>query len=532
MNDFKNKLDLKKKTDGTLFLDMELVKLNESTSQQEYLLNKHEKNQIKSKNSLVKLLKSNLIIISIISSIIIGFSIGICLKYTDSSNVSPWFILPGKLFLRALRLFILPVIFFGVLNATSSINTSSNAKLSSICLLFVLTTHIIACSIGIGGSFLFKIINKKFENVVTNKQRDIKTQKNFYDIFVDILNNLIPKNIVKATMYQEFTQYDVIGNSTDNSTVLRTRKTVDVPDTNVLGVLTFAILIGMATGSIGKKGDAFRSLVQSINHIVMTCLRWIIMFGPLGFASLIIDAILSMNDLEKNLKELGIFILIVTSCCIFYGVVVLSVACFLFARKNPFKYYFNFFDPILLAFASTSSGVCIHRSIETCEDKLKLNPIICRFSLPFYTALQADGSAMFITMSTIFLAYFNNYTLSFSDYVIILVMSSILCLSLPCVPSSSLITILVVLASINLNVNIAPLYACEWILDRVRTAVNVYSHCVCTVMTDSVFKNKKFNCHEANFSNGCVDSKNVCEKNGKIKNFEESENGKLNGSEL
>ena len=172
---------------------------------------------------------------------------------------------------------------------------------------------------------------------------------------------------------------------------------------------------------------------------------------------------------------------------------VLSITSFLFIRKNPFKYYLHFFDPILLAFASTSSSVCIHRSIETCEDKLHLNPIITRFSFPFYTALQADGSAMFITMSTIFLAYFNNYTLSISDYLIILTMASILCLSLPCVPSSSLLTILVVLASINLNVSIAPLYACEWILDRVRTAVNVYSHCICTVMTDTLFEdNLKF----------------------------------------
>ena len=496
---------------------MELVKVVNNENQQMSLLGCNNKQpKVKSKESLRKKIKSNFILISIILSITIGFSVGVALKYNNfkDSETAAWLILPGKLFLRSLRLFIMPVIFFGVLNATSSLSMASNAKLSLTCFAFVLATHLVACSIGIGGSFIFMAINTKSNAIETNfaTLRDLKTQKKIYDIIVDILNNLIPKNIFKATMYQEFTQYEIV-NITDaskNTTSMLKRKTLDVPDTNVLGILTFSILLGMATGSIGKKGDAFRALIQSINHVVMTILRWLIMFGPIGFTSLIIEAVLNMNDLKTNLKELGIFILVVTSCCIFYGVIVLSITSFLFIRKNPFKYYLHFFDPILLAFASTSSSVCIHRSIETCEDKLHLNPIITRFSFPFYTALQADGSAMFITMSTIFLAYFNNYTLSISDYLIILTMASILCLSLPCVPSSSLLTILVVLASINLNVSIAPLYACEWILDRVRTAVNVYSHCICTVMTDKLFEDKTLD--NAKFSNGCV-STDQCEMN-------------------
>ena len=84
-----------------------------------------------------------------------------------------------------------------------------------------------------------------------------------------------------------------------------------------------------------------------------------------------------------------------------------------------------------------------------------------------------------------------------------------------------------VLASINLNVNIAPLYACEWILDRIRTAVNVYSHCVCTVMTNELFKNdKKFfnlNGEIVKFSNGCVSTDNCVNSNKKSGNEDAQE---------
>jgi Na+/H+-dicarboxylate symporter len=83
----------------------------------------------------------------------------------------------------------------------------------------------------------------------------------------------------------------------------------------------------------------------------------------------------------------------------------------------------------------------------------------------------------------------------------------------------------VVLASINLNVDIVPLLACEWILDRIRTAVNVYSHCVCTIMTNELFKNdKKFeNGDLVKYSNGCVSTDNCVKTNLKPINEEAPE---------
>lgn len=79
-------------------------------------------------------------------------------------------------------------------------------------------------------------------------------------------------------------------------------------------------------------------------------------------------------------------------------------------------------------------------------------------------------------------------------------MTIILCLCLPSVPSSSIITILVVLNVINKNnLNIAIFYTVDWLLDRIRTAVNLYSHCFCTVMTNELCKKSLVNESEPNF---------------------------------
>lgn len=88
-------------------------------------------------------------------------------------------------------------------------------------------------------------------------------------------------------------------------------------------------------------------------------------------------------------------------------------------RKNPLKLYLVFMEPMLLAFASTSTAVCISESIEVCETKLKIDGRITKFGIPFYTALQSDGSLIFIVMASSFLADFSGVDLSASDYLVI-----------------------------------------------------------------------------------------------------------------
>ena len=58
---------------------------------------------------------------------------------------------------------------------------------------------------------------------------------------------------------------------------------------------------------------------------------------------------------------------------------------------------------MLLAFASTSGAVCIHKSIDICENKLKMDSRLSRFTIPFFTTLQGDGSSIFIVMACAFL---------------------------------------------------------------------------------------------------------------------------------
>ena len=200
------------------------------------------------KQFLKKLLKSNLMLIAITIGIIIGFAIGLAFKLTSNENseVVSWFKLPGALFIRSLQLLILPVIFFGVITSTSSYNIKNNAKISISCLLIAVLSIISASIIGFVGSLTFKLfVTSDLITQTSSTATLVNTDRSIYDIVSDFLRNLIPNNIVKATLYQELTQYSVVGNSSINGTLLKKKQIVDLPSTNLLGILLFEIINGI-----------------------------------------------------------------------------------------------------------------------------------------------------------------------------------------------------------------------------------------------------------------------------------------------
>lgn len=395
------------------------------------------------KELLKRLLKSNYMLIAITIGIIVGFLVGLAFKLTSNENseVTLWFKLPGQLFIRSLQLLILPVIFFGVITSTSSFNIKSNAKMSISSLLIAILSIISASIIGFIGSLSFKLFinNNLTQNnattlSVSSSSTSVNTDRSVYDIVSDFLRNLIPNNIIKATLYQELTQYTIENKTIDGEEgfILNKKKQIaELPSTNLLGILLFSIIIGISAGILEEKGESFRSFVKAANQIFINILGWLIKFAPIGIGSLIIDAVIQIKDFGETFKQIWLFALVVILCCLFYSFCFQAFFVFFITKTNPFGYFIKFIEPIILAFASTSSAVCMSKSMEICEKNLKINESISRFSVPFFTTLKPDGSVIFITCSTIYLAISNNYTLSTSDYFLIIVMTCTISLSIP-----------------------------------------------------------------------------------------------------
>jgi len=304
-------------------------------------------------NKIIKIIKKNQLLFYILLSLIVGFTIGLTLKqFSNTESITIWLKLPGYLFIRCLELLILPVIFVGIISSTSTFSAKKNIRITLVCILFIFLTHLISVLTGLCGSFiLIKLLNiNKNNETLTNVTSIISTklidnhQKSIYDIISDILRNIIPRNIVKATtQQQQITKLNVV-------------KYID--GTNLLGILFFALLIGLASSVLDdSKVKVFKQFFQSANEIFIQCLNWIILLSPVGICSLIIEAIDEIDSISDSFKKIGLFVVICSGTLIFYGGFVLSALMFIVTRLNPFKYYLHFLEPALLAFASTSGAV-------------------------------------------------------------------------------------------------------------------------------------------------------------------------------
>jgi Na+/H+-dicarboxylate symporter len=171
----------------------------------------------------------------IILSILVGFGLRILIKHikwTNPDETLLWFKLPGQLFIRSIELFILPVVFCGVVSDTSSLNAKNSLRMSLTGIGLVALTHTLSSLCGLVG-FLILINISIHTNPHTDDSKEAYVkQKTIYDIVADILRNLIPRNIIKATTSQELTRYYAIDNRTDEYQ----RRVEYIEGTNTLGV--------------------------------------------------------------------------------------------------------------------------------------------------------------------------------------------------------------------------------------------------------------------------------------------------------
>ncbi len=172
----------------------------------------------------------------------------------------------------------------------------------------ILLTHFLAVLSALLGSFVVKRIGARSTIELCKNETNVllsnkKNQKTTYDIISDILRNLLPKNIIKATTHQELTRY--VPSKDDEFEFVP--KVEYIEGTNLLGLLVFAVLLGLASSLLEEKAEYFRNLFKSTNEVVTLVLKWLILLAPIGIGCLIIDAVLGVEDLGESLKNIGVF---------------------------------------------------------------------------------------------------------------------------------------------------------------------------------------------------------------------------------
>ncbi|CAH1787037.1 unnamed protein product [Owenia fusiformis] len=438
-------------------------------------------------------LKNNMLLVLTMLSIVIGFAAGFGIRWLNpTKDAIMWIGLPGEMFLRMLKMMILPLIISSVIAGTASMDPKSNGRISGIALAYVNVTNVIACIIGIGLTVSIKPGNSAgIASVQSTVSESLATE----DIFADLIRNLFPDNIIEAALKQAQTKYieadqpvlsPIEGNWSDaaNATVEVFTKTVGkVDSTNILGIVICCMLYGIATSTIGEAGYPFLAFFRSASDITLKILRWLLWYSPVGICSLMAATIAGIGNLEATFLRLGLFILTVTVGIVIHQAVVIPLIHFIATRKNPYPFYVNISRAWFTGFAATSTAVTIPEMLRACDEK-KVDERVSKFVIPFCVTLNADGSALYITSAAIFIGQLSGVDMNVGKILIIGILTAVACLALPSVPSSSIVTLVIILTTLNIPTeDISLLFAVEWYLDRIRTTSNIVSHTFCARFT-------------------------------------------------
>ncbi|XP_060600908.1 excitatory amino acid transporter-like [Ruditapes philippinarum] len=438
---------------------------------------------------------NNLLLFSTLIGVAFGFLVGFAVRISQpSENALMWLGLPGQLYLRLLKMMIVPLIACSVICGAAALDPKANGKISFIAFVFIISTNALGSALGIGSVYMFNPGKDEIHEQDSVIEGTMQTQ----DILADLIRNIIPENLFESTFSQTQTMYNVkdkiieVNTTTGmkNETVKHVSKYLGkMGNPNIIGLIFACTLLGLAAASLKKKGQPFLDFIQSVSDTVIVVVRWFMWTTPIGVISLIAVSIASIDSVEEVFAQLGLFIVAITVGITFQQLILMAGIFFAFTRKNPYSYLISIARPWMIAFAATSTAVAIPEMMAACEDKNKIDKRISRFVIPFSVTISCNGSALYISGATVFIANLTNTSLTIGDVLLIWLLVTVAAMAIPSVPSASIMTTIMILSSMNIPMDdIALLLAVEWYLDRIRSTSSVVSHTFCTAVVYSLCK--------------------------------------------
>jgi len=412
-------------------------------------------------------LKRNLLLIITFTGVTMGVLVGLFLrKYQLDSVTVSYIAYPGELFMRLLKLMILPLIIASLITGSASLNAKMNGMVALRTIVYFLTTSLISALVGLVLVLWIHPGNSEIKKLVgdgTTEERKI----DIVDNFLDLGRNLFPDNLFQASFQTAQTQY--LNENGEELTKLAYRS-----GTNTLGIIFFCLAFGTVLGSLGKAGKTVIDFFVVIDEVILKMVYGIMWISPIGIGSVICAKILSVDDLAEVMSQLAWFIITVVGGIFLYQFTILQLIYFIFVKKNPFVFWAGLFQSWMTAFATASTAAALPITFRCMAEKNHVDPRISKFVLPIGATVNMDGTALFVTVASIFIAQINGMSLNAGDLVTVVLTATATSVAAASVPSAALVLMLIVLSAIDAPYqDVSLLWAVDWFVDRCRTTNNM-----------------------------------------------------------
>ncbi len=408
--------------------------------------------------------KSNLLS-RILIGLVAGVAVGIALGYADPETTKKFVDntkIFGDIFIRLLKMIIVPVIFFSLIGGAASISPSKLGRVGAKIIAFYMATS--ALSVGLG---LF------FANLLQPGSG----------------MNLVGSEAVKGKMAEAPSVATVFLN------IIPTNPAESLAKGDVLPIIFFAMLFGLSISFLkDSKDDIVRNGADSLHNIVNAAaetmyriVNWIMQYAPIGVFFLI-----AIVFAQQGAKALGPLLMVTLT--VYLALVALTIIGYggLLAvfRMGFFKFLKGANEAMITAFVTRSSSATLPITMRVSEEKLGIPRSISSFTLPLGATINMNGTAIYLGVCAMCIGYAIGQPLTVAQQMTVVTTATLAAIGTAGVPGAGAIMLLMVMESIGLKVETGSAVAAGYamilgidaLLDMGRTCLNVTGDIVCTAI--------------------------------------------------
>ncbi len=359
-------------------------------------------------------------------------------NFSNDYLINGLFAIVGKLFISALKMVVVPLVFFSLVSGVVGIGDIKElGKIGTKAFgLYLLTT-----AMAIALAIFLAVVSGIGEgaHMTSVAQFSAKEAPPLSQVLIDI----VPTNIVQA-----------------------------MAEGKMLQIIFFSILFGISILMVGKRAKIVVELIEVANEIMMEMVNIIMAFSPYAVFALIAKAIATLGlGLLANLAGyVGVLILALG----IHLFVTLMILLRLFSGQSPAMFLKKMREVQIFAFSTSSSNATIPVTLRTVTKRLGVPNEIASFTVPFGATINMDGTAIMQGVATVFIANIYGVDLGLSGYVTVILMSVLASIGTAGVPGVGLVMLSMVFTQVGLPVEgIGLILGVDRLLDMLRTAVNV-----------------------------------------------------------
>src|SRR5229473_8485247 len=390
----------------------------------------------------------------ILGGMLLGIVVGYILHAAipdpkEAALVAGYFTIITDLFLRLIKMIIAPLVFSMLVVGIAHMgDTESIGRIGLKAMGWFITASLVSLMLGM---VMVNILRPGDNLGLPLPEASASTNLKVSALSLkEFVTHLVPKSIVEAMANNE-----------------------------ILQIVVFAIFSGVAIASLGERAKPLENLIEQVSHMMLEITGYVMKAAPLAvFAA--VAATVTTNGLGILVtygKFMGgFYVSLVILWLIIFG------AGFLVIGQRAFRLAHLVREPILLAFSTASSEAAYPKTLERLE-QFGVPNRIASFVLPLGYSFNLDGSMMYCTFATLFIAQAYGITLGAGEQITMLLLLMLTSKGMAGVPRASLVVISATLSTFNIpEAGLLLIMGIDQFLDMGRSATNVVGNSVASAV--------------------------------------------------